>query len=253
MHDLHTFYFNGHFLHELGAVITQPPTLIAPKRDVEFFSIPGKSGDSIIDNGRYENKTLRFPIRAVPTFCNLSLQDFKYKLSDWLQVGDYNYKEYRDTYNPGYFRKGVVTEIEETVAVERDVYETAVTFNFDPFLYSDAGRQVHTYSSSLITAPAYLQNPEKWESEPIIKVSGNGMFTVSIGGNSFTITLESSDGEITIDKPSENVYDSDGNDCNGKISAMKLPTLKAGKNKIQLSALNYTDFAMKIIPNWRRL
>lgn len=252
MHDyLHTFYFNGHFLYELGAVITQPPTLITPKRDIEFFSIPGKSGNSIIDNGRYENKTLRFPIRAVPTFCNLSLQDFKYKLSDWLQVGDYNYKEYRDTYNPGYFRKGVVTEIEETVAVERDVYETAVTFNFDPFLYNDAGLQTVTYTN-LISAPAYLTNLEQWESEPIIKVSGNGMFTVTISGNSFTITLESSDGEITIDKPNENVYDSDGNDCNDKINAKKLPYLKAGQNKISVIGTG-DNFTLKIIPNWRRL
>lgn len=251
MHDLHTFYFNGHFLYELGAVITQPPTLITPKRDIEFFSIPGKSGDSIIDNGRYENKTLRFPIRAVPTFCNLSLQDFKYKLSDWLQVGDYNYKEYRDTYNPGHFRKGVVTEIEETVAVERDVYETAVTFNFDPFLYNDAGLQTVTYTN-LISTPAYLTNLEQWESEPIIKVSGNGMFTVTISGNSFTITLESSDGEITIDKPNENVYDSDGNDCNDKINAKKLPYLKAGQNKISVIGTG-DNFTLKIIPNWRRL
>lgn len=249
MYDyLHTFYYNGHFLHELGAVITQPPTLITPKRDIEFFSIPGKSGDSVIDNARFENKTFRLPIRAVPTFCDLPLQDFKYKLSDWLQAGDCSYKEYRDTYNPGYYRKGIVTEIEETVAVKRDVYETTITFNFDPFLYSREGLTEIAVNSNNYT----IYNRENWSSEPIIKLNGNGLFTVSINAESFNITLDGT--QITVDKPNENVYYTTTKvDCNDKYSANIIPELKPGVNTIAVETENGTNFSMSIIPNWRRL
>lgn len=249
MHDnFHTFYFNGHFLYELGAVIAQPPTHITSMRDINFESIPGRSGDSIVDNGRYENKTLSFPIRAVPTFCDLSLQDFKYKLAEWLQVGDCTYKEYRDTYNPGYYRKGIVTEIEKTVAVKRDVYETTITFNFDPFLYSREGLTEIAVNSNNYT----ITNREKWDAEPIIKVNGNGLFTITVNTDVIEITLDGT--EITIDKPNEDVYyTSTGISCNDKIDAVRLPILKPGANEITYSTGSGTGFTMKIIPNWRRL
>ena len=258
MHDyFHTFYFNGHFLYELGAVIAQPPTHITSMRDINFESIPGRSGDSIVDNGRYTNKTLRFPIRAVPAFCSLSLQEFKYELTEWLQADDYTYKEYRDTYNPGYFRKGIVTEIEQTVAVKYDVYETAITFNFAPFLYNDNGLNKVVYNSTknavdaVDEVEATLENPEMWDSEPVIRIIGNGSFSCLIGDVTFGINNVVD--EITIDKPNENVYDKDGVPCNDKITAIKLPSLLSGTNVIRVIGVGDTEFTLEIIPNWRRL
>ena len=254
MHDnFHTFYFNGHFLYELGAVIAQPPTHITSMRDINFESIPGRSGDSIIDNGRYENKTLQFPIRAVPAFCDLPLQDFKYKLAEWLQAGDCDYKEYRDTYNPGYFRKGIVTEISEVVAVERDVYETAITFNFEPFLYSDSGLQSVTFNSNsnFRIENAVFRNPEKWESEPIIEIIPSSSATMSLKINDVSVAVYDTDKTIIIDVPNRNVYDVNGEPCNDLIEAPELPVLLPGNNEITASGTG--DYAVKIIPNWRRL
>lgn len=249
----HTFQFNGHFLYELGAVIAQPPTHITSMRDINFESIPGRSGDSIIDNGRYENKTLQFPIRAVPAFCDLSLQDFKYKLAEWLQVGDYEYKEYRDTYNPGYFRKGIVTQISEVVAVKSDVYETAITFNFEPFLYSDTGLQKRAFNSNsnFRIENVTFRNPEKWESEPIIEIIPSSSATMSLKINDVLVAVYDTDKTIIIDVPNRNVYDTDGEPCNDLIKAPKLPVLLPGNNKITASGTG--GFSVKITPNWRRL
>lgn len=246
----HTFQFNGRFLYELGAVIAQPPTHITSMRDLNFESIPGRSGDSIIDNGRYENKTLQFPIRAVPAFCDLSLQDFKYKLAEWLQA-DCDYKEFRDTYNPGYFRKGIVTQISEVVAVKRDVYETAITFNFEPFLYSDTGLKKITYNFNGGTQTENLFNPEGWASEPIIEITPNQPLMVSLSINGVTVGIEQIDKTIIIDVPNHNVYDTNGKPCNDVVQAFKLPTLLPGKNKLITSGTN--SGLIKITPNWRRL
>ena len=249
----HTFQFNGRFLYELGAVIAQPPTHITSMRDINFESIPGRSGDSIIDNGRYENKILQFPIRAVPAFCDLSLQDFKYKLAEWLQADDCNYEEFRDTYNPGYFRKGIVTQISEVVAVKRDVYETAITFNFEPFLYSDTGLKKITYNFNGGTQTENLFNPEQWDSEPIITVIGESPITLGIGDDELYISTSGLvDNTIIIDKSNENIYDKNGNSCNNKVNAVRLPYLKPGNNEIRVVNLN-GSVTLKIIPNWRRL
>lgn len=252
MKNFHTFQYNGKYLYELGAVIAQRPQTYISNRDIGFESIPGRSGDIPNDNGRYDNISFQIAIRAVPAFCNLNLQDFTYRLSEWLCVGDYDYKEYRDTYNPGYFRKAVCTDISDVTAVKRDVFETTVTFNCDPFLYSDVGLQTVTYTSnSSHQISAKLLNPEQWHSEPIITVSGETQLTLAIGGKSVSVVLSEDVNKIIIDKPSENVYDADGNSCNDKVGAMALPYLQPGINTI--NAIGLGDFSLKITPNWRRL
>jgi putative phage tail component, N-terminal domain len=249
MHDnFHTFWYDGKFLSDLGAVISQRPTYYVSTPDIEFFKIIGKSGSAIIDYNRYENKTFKVPIRAVPAYCDMTIKDFSHKLTEWLRTGDVEYKVYKDTYNPDYFRKAVVTEIDDIVAVRKDVYETTITFNCDPFLYSKSGLTEIEVNSTNYT----ITNSEKWDAEPIIKVNGNGLFTVSINDESFNITLDGT--QITVDKPNENVYYTTTKvDCNDKYSANIIPELKPGVNTIAVETENGTNFSMSIIPNWRRL
>lgn len=247
---IHTFEFNNKKLLDIGAVLMEKPHYPMSAKELDFTAVPGKSRDIITDKNRFKNSSISYKVSSYPLFCSYTEQEFVYILSEWL-LTSYDYKILRDTYNKGYFRKAICTSISDPTVEADGMVWTTVTFNCDPFLYNDAGLQTVTYTN-LISTPAYLTNLEQWESEPIIKVSGNGMFTVTISGNSFTITLESSDGEITIDKPNENVYDSGGNNCNDKINAKKLPYLKAGQNKISVIGTG-DNFTLKIIPNWRRL
>lgn len=246
MHDFHTFSFNGQELSDFGAVIAQRPKYIIAVRDIELSEMPYHSGDAIIDKGRYKNITYKIPIRAVPYFCNLSVREFAYKLSEWLDTKKYGM--YRDTYNPGYFRFGIVTQISEVEAVQKDVYQATIDINFHPFLYRDSGAATKTYTSSNNSVTATLINPEKWDSEPVIKIIGSGDFTVIIGD--VTLALTGVNGYIIIDKENEDVYDSSGS-CNEKLSALSLPYLKAGTNNI--SIVGNSSFSVEITPNWRRL
>lgn len=248
INGFHTFWYDGKFLSDLGAVISQRPTYYVSTPDIEFFKILGKNGSAIIDYNRYENITFKVPIRAVPAYCDMTIKDFSYKLTEWLRTGDVEYKIYKDTYNPNYFRKAVVTEIDDIVAVQKDVYETTITFNCDPFLYSKSGLTEIEVNSNNYT----ITNREKWDAEPIIKVNGNGLFTITVNTDVIEITLDGT--EITIDKPNEDVYyTSTGISCNDKIDAVRLPFLKPGANEITYSTGLGTGFTMTIIPNWRRL
>lgn len=121
-------------------------------------------------------------------------------------------------------------------------------------MYSDRGLSKIVYKSAgEITGNVdeTLVNPEKWGSEPIVKITGNGSFSCVIGDASFTV--ENVDESITIDKPNEIVFDKDGKPCNDKISALRLPTLKSGSNTVLIVSVGDADFSIEITPNWRRL
>lgn len=244
--ELNTFDYNGKKLSELGAVIRQRPTYAIAVHDIKFESIPFLSGDVAIDNKKYKNITYKIPIRAVPSLCNLSAEDFTKKLSEWLDTGEYSV--YRDTYNKGYFRYAIVTNIDPVVAVYKDVYESSITFSLKPFLYADSGTKALTKVSASNAVNMQLINPEQWDSEPIIKINGSGNFTVAVGN--ISITLTGVNNYIVIDKTKEDVYDGNGS-CNDKLSGLYLPYLKKGVNNISITG--DSSFSVDITPNWRRL
>lgn len=241
------FKFNGKTSIELGALIAKRPTYVTAERDRSQDSLPFKDGDVIVDNGRYKNVDVDVPIRAVPYFCHLSRYEFERRLSDWLTTE--NYCEYRDTYNPGYFRSGIVRKIGDIVAVQRDVFESTISFSFAPYWYSDRGASTLTLSSSENAVSTTLRNPETRTSEPLIKIVGSGDFDCNIAGVQFTLTGVS--GSIVIDKATENVYDASGTPVNNKLSALELPFFNAGDNAINISGSS--SFNVEITPRWRRL
>ena len=245
---LHTFEFNGKKLINIGAVITEPPHYTISMRELEFSSLPKKSGDVVVDKKRFKNRTISYKISSVPYLHSYTEQQFVNILSEWL-LTSYEYKALRDTYNLGYFRKAVCTEISDPKVDATGVVSATVTFNCDPFLYNNNGVKPITQSG---TGTFTLKNPEEWSSEPVITVNGNGDFTVNVNGESFDITLNGN--AVVIDKPAENVYYlSTKAACNDIITASELPELKTDMNTIQVTTTSGTGFTMSITPNWRRL
>ena len=246
MDNFHTFEFNGKKLSELGAVIAQRPKIVIATHDIKLTEIPFLSGDIVTDGKRYKNISYKYNIRAVPTYCNMTVDEFSKRLAEWLDTGTYSI--YRDTYNAGYFRYAIVTKIDTIEAVFKDVYETSITFSFAPFMYSDDGIKKINLSSANNSVTYALTNPEQWESLPVIKITGSGNFTATINGVQMTLTGVNN--YIVIDKPNEDVYDGGGS-CNNKISALKLPSFSPGQNSVVISSNN--SFSVEITPNWRRL
>lgn len=249
--NLHDFSFNGHSLSELGAVIAKKPTHIVGIRDIDATKIQYHSGNAFTDNGRYENVEIKHKIRAVPSFCGLTFEAFCRRLTEWLYTENFEPKIYRDTYNLGYYRKGICTQIGEIVSVHKKVYETEITFDFDPFLYADNGIMPKLYESANGTIIETLYNPEKWASCPTIKIIGTGIYTLAVNNVEITATVANS---LTIDKSQEDVFDDNGNSANDKINGYALPYLKAGTNTIFLSRTEGSgEFSLEIVPNWRRI
>jgi phage-related protein len=247
----HTFKFNDTALQDLGAVIRQRPRIVIAVPDIDFEPVPFKAGDLAIDNHRYQNVEFEIPIRSIPAFCKMSLQEFSYRLTDWLLSGNPGeYLTYRDTYNPGYYRRAAVKEVSEVVAVHRDVYETTITFSADPYLYSDKGLDIISYTSdSEYTVNKYIVNPEKWDSAPIIRIVGDGTFTCVFGDQS--VILSNVTSGVVINKMTEEVYDLSGNRESDVIYTVALPKFLTGSNRVYVQG--QSAFSVEVQPNWRRL
>lgn len=247
---LHTFEFNDKKLYDIGAVLMENPHYTLSVKELDFTALPGKSGDIITDKNRFKNSSISYKVSSMPLFCSYTEQEFVYVLSEWL-LTSYDYKILRDTYNPGYFRKAICTDIANPTVEASGVVWTTVTFNCDPFLYSDTGLKKITYNFNGGTQTENLFNPEGWASEPIIEITPNQPLMVSLSINGVTVGIEQIDKTIIIDVPNHNVYDTNGKPCNDVVQAFKLPTLLPGKNKLITSGTN--SGLIKITPNWRRL
>ena len=249
---LHTFEFNSKKLSDIGAVLMENPHYTLSVKELDFTALPGKSGDIITDKNRFKNSSISYKVSSMPLFCSYTEQEFVYALSEWL-LTSYDYKILRDTYNPGYFRKAICTDIANPTVEASGVVWTTVTFNCDPFRYSYLGLQSVTFNSNsnFRIENVTFRNPEKWESEPIIEIIPSSSATMSLKINDVSVAVYDTDKTIIIDVPNRNVYDTNGEPCNDLIEAPELPVLLPGNNEITASGTG--NYAVKIIPNWRRL
>lgn len=263
---LPTFSYNGHSLSELGAVMKQKPRQVFSIPDINLVEMPFRNGDYIDNNGRYKNVIFKIPVIALPEFCSLTLDEFSHALVDWLMSGPIGYKTYRDDYNKGYFRYGIITSIEPVEETEHGVYETEVTVNCKPFLYSDVGTvplEFNVSNPSNNSWSTTIVNPENCVSEPVITVTGSATFTITCTGQvvgqpygepetKVKVRAQNISG-FTIDKPTEDVYTLSGSSCNDLVEGLKLPKFGLGTNTILISTPSNASYTVKVIPNWRRL
>ena len=54
-----TFYLGTDSAENYGIIMTAPPDHVIAERDIERKEVPWRSGDVIIDNGRYKNITVK--------------------------------------------------------------------------------------------------------------------------------------------------------------------------------------------------
>lgn len=247
-----TFSYDGRTLAEFGAVISDIPRYEIALRDFESVSVPGKSGDILLDHKRFKNIQKQYKIAHIPTFSDLTDDEFMAAITAWLLPSG-TYKEFRDSFNPGYFLRAVCTSVSSAMVELTGATTCTVTFNCEPFWRSDSGSVPVSLQDSSGTVTWYYHNPEAFSAEPVIKIEGNGDFqlTVTGGGQTSLIQLTDVTDGIIIDKQAENVTTLTGADANGHISTPFLPLLGTGDGMVRVSSTD--SFTLTITPNWRRL
>lgn len=137
---LRSFYIDGESSADYGLLITGQAVWNAAAYDYEFVSIPGRSGDLILDNGRFENITITYP-------CALHNLGRMKDVRSWL-MSKRGYHQISDDYNPGEYRLGVVIDGISVDPFKAQSGTFTVSFNCKPqrFIESDPIRYAAVYS-----------------------------------------------------------------------------------------------------------
>lgn len=236
---INSFTYNGVSSEFYGLYVGGQRTFGSPQRNITKTSIPGRNGDLIRDNGKYNNVEIAYNIVVMDDFVDTAIA-----VNNWL-LSVVGYAELTDTYHPDHFRKAAVSgAIDYTTSAYNLTGKAQVVFDCMPQRFLLTGKvPVLQYSDFTIT------NPTTFASKPLIRVSGTGTCTVTIGNQ--IITLTNVDGYIDIDCETMNCYDDVANRNSDVIlGSQGFPTLPPGDTGI---ALGEGTSSVRIIPRWWEL
>ena len=212
-------------------------TYDSPKRDYDAVPVPGRNGDLIFDNGRFENMPLKYPAFITREF-QKNIDDFRDFISSLR-----GYKRLEDTYHPDEYRMaffGDGVKVKTTAANLAGEFD--ISFYCKPQRWLKEGERAVKF-----TGDGAIKNPTYQTAKPLLRVYGTG--TVKIG--SITITISAADVYTDIDCETMDAYKGAVN-CNANISTTndEFPTLKSGTNNIVLAGgVTRVD----ITPRWWRV
>lgn len=220
------FIFNGESSLDYGVYIGGQGTYNAPQRDVKKVSIPGRNGDLILDNGRFLNIQVSYPIVVMDEF-----RDKTDAIRAWLSK-PVTYARLEDTYHPDEYRMAMLTGgIQFETSAFNKTGKAVVTFDCKPERFLKSGE-----IPVMIFPGDTVQNPTRFESKPLIHVtieqSGNKSGTVTIGNQTITLT-NISEGYVDIDCALMDCFCGAAN-MNGKVSLGNggFPVLPPGKTGV---------------------
>ena len=194
-------------------------SFVTPSRDRDMISVPGRSGDLIFDNGRFENVKVTYPCYIKENFRERfnALKEYLFSNTEYVKLSD--------TYDTGYYRQAVIESISEAkLGKNMDSGEFDVVFNCKPQRFLTSGDKTTTF-----TGDGSIINPTLFESKPLLRVYGTGLLTV--GSRTVEITKVSS--YVDIDCDLEEAYKGTAN-CNGNIKVTDFPVFPSGNTGITL-------------------
>ena len=248
-----TFWFDGESAAAHGLIISGSGTFDAAERDVEMVSVPGRSGDLIVDNGRYKNIPISYPASIYTDFAANAE-----KTRAWLGSKT-GYCRLEDDYDPDHFRlarfKG---PLNFTPGFLNRTAECTINFDCKPQRFLKSGE-----APFLTGRGRTIINPTRFPAKPLLAVtctaavaeinfwnSGNQIakFTVNTAARSSSMTLY-------LDSETGEIYELSS--TGSKISRPEMgtipyqaPSLFQGETSVVLSVESGTVETIYITPRW---
>lgn len=212
-------------------------TFDAPERDVETITIPGRSGDLLIDGGRYKNVDITYPCFISKGFEN---RFDSFRAAMMAKSGQY--LTLSDTYHPQEFRYAMFRgAVRPTTGPYNKAGRFDLVFNCKPQRYLTSGLAIQSLSAS-----GTIENPTLFDALPNIQVYGSGNLTV----NGYSMTIAANElPYINIDCEAMSAY-WETTSANNLLSIGDFPVLSPGVNSITLG----TGITLvQIQPRWYTL
>ena len=230
---LNYFTYNGTSSASFNIRVTAYPDYDIPRREVERVSVPGRSGDLLMDTGAYSNfdKTYEIYFNARGSGFHTSAHD----VAMWLcNVGGYARLE--DTYDTDVYLMARVENPETLANWMNYMGRATVVFNCKPQRWLKSGE-----TESAITSGVDIVN-DYMPCYPIFKITGNGTFTVN--GNSVAVA-NNLNKTLVLDCETQNAYTGTQN-RNGDIYITgEFPYLESGTNEV-----TFNNASVTMIPRW---
>ena len=237
--SINSFTFNNVSSATLGLYVGGQRTFNSPQRNVTKVVIPGRNGDLVKDNGRFDNVEVGYSVVAMADFRDTALA-----VRNWL-LSVVGYARLEDTYHPDHYRMArLASAIEFETSAYNATAKAQVIFDCMPQKFLKTGdTQITLNASGTVT------NPTQFASKPIIRVYGSGDCEITVGNQ--IISLSDVSGYIDIDSETMNCYNGVVN-CNNKVTlgAHGFPTLPPGNTGIVLGT---GTTSVVITPKWWEL
>lgn len=170
------FEFDGNDSRDYGVYINGQGTYNAPERLYNVVSVPGRNGDLIISNNKYENIEVTYPAFISDTFSDnvASFRSMLLATSGYARLTDsYHTDEFRAAYYQGSFNVDARSR--------NDAGEFDITFICKPQRFLTSGE-----TSTSITSGDTITNSTLFTALPTIFVAGYG--TLTVGDETIEIT-----------------------------------------------------------------
>lgn len=237
---INSFMLDGYCSADYGIIMTEPPSEVIAEREIDKISVAGRSGDLVIDSGRYKNVSISYKCAILPDYGQTLRDATTAAVSLLMQTAAYMRLE--NTYHPEFFRMARITsEISfESIAEQAGLF--TIGFDCKPQRFLKSGD-----SPQFISRPTTLYN-DGMPAQPIIKVHGTGDGTVTVGD--ITVQLFGLEDTITLDCEMQNAYRETGGvleNMNLHIYAPEFPNLPPGNCAVSWSG---GVERLEIIPRW---
>ena len=226
-------WFDKQSSEDLGVYVESYPKRSIPKRKYETVSVPGRNGDILFTQDAFENETREYEIYISAK--DVKLHNIAHRVVQWINRPGYLRLE--DSYEPDYYRMAYYTGGADIENYLDEFGRATISFSCLPQRFLKSGEY-----AMKITKNQYLINPSPYPSKPLIKITGSGNGTLTIGGK--TVNFASIDSFLFVDCELQDVYKNAIN-CNGKMTG-DFPVLE-GKSQITWTG---GITAVQITPRW---
>lgn len=231
------FIFGGVNSLDYGVLLDGSGTTTAPERDVTTVTIPGRSGDLLVDAGRWKNTTVSYP-------CTIA-REFEGRFAAFKQavLAEGGYKRLEDTLHPDEYRLAYLAGPLEPKTIP---YNRAGTFALDfdckPQRFLKSGEEALTVASG-----GKLYNPTGCAALPLILLTLTGDAKLNVGGVQMSVAGHT--GPMRIDCDLQDAYYNNTN-LNKYLTAPEFPVLGAGATQVSWSG---GIAKCEVVPRWWRL
>ncbi len=233
------FCLDGRSSLEYGVWLTGEHTEDSPERDVESCPVPGRSGELILDKGRWKDTTLTYPCAIAGDFLS------RFSAFKTFLLAKRGMRRLEDSFHPEEFRLVCLTGgITPSVTPHYGGGSFEVSLRCKPQRYLKSGE----YPVRFTQSGGLLYNPTGYPALPLLKIFGTeGVLTIGQA----VLTFTEIDEWVELDSDTQEAAKLLANKNSTVVAKDDLyPCLEAGENRISWTG---GITAVEITPRWWRL